>query len=232
MGAAAPRWIDIGPDAKFKGLYVEAAAAGQARGGIVLVQEIFGVNANMRATAQAFAEQGYAVLVPDLFWRTEPGIVLDPSDEQQRQRAMKLNESFDDAAGLADLGAAVAALRQASGSAHVFSVGYCLGGRLSFALGARGDVARAVAYYGVNLARYAGAEVRSPVLAHVAQNDALCPPQAQQQLAKLLKDTAQVRLEVHAGVGHAFSRLGSPAYVAATAERAMEQTLAFLGGAD
>ncbi len=228
--AESDRWVKVTPPdgGAFDALHV--SAQGTPRGAIVLIQEIFGINSAMRTKAGAFAVAGFHVLSPDLFWRTSPHIELNPAEPAQRERAMKLNGSFDDAAALVDLRATVEALRRLTGDQAVASVGYCLGGRLSFAAGQQGIVSAAVGYYGVALDRYFGSDHASPTLVHVAQEDALCPPPAQAAIAARAQTVSKIEVMSHAGVGHAFARPG-PTYVEAAARAADARTLAFLGAA-
>jgi carboxymethylenebutenolidase len=210
----------------FTGLYCRPEGA--IRGAILLVQEIFGINENMRLTASSFAARGYAVLVPDLFWRFSPGLDLDPTVQSDRDEAMKYNSEFDDELGVGDLRASVERLKSLANTESVASVGYCLGGRLSFALGKEGAVSAAVSYYGVALQKYFGVRHASRTLVHIATADTLCPEPLQEGILDYAKRFPIVKVIMHEGVGHAFARLGSATYVAATAERAREQTDAFL----
>src|SRR5258707_15112156 len=100
--------------------------------GLVLIQEIFGVNRHMRDVADHYAEEGYVVLCPDLFWRIEPGIELGQS-EADWQRAFSLYQKFDVAKGVADITATVAALHGLKNcSGKIAALGFCLGGKLAY----------------------------------------------------------------------------------------------------
>jgi carboxymethylenebutenolidase len=89
-----------------------AAPASERRPGIVLIQEIFGVNADMRAIARSYADRGYLALVPDLFWRFEPAIELDPEVESDQAVALELYGRFDENAAVEDLKATLNAVRE------------------------------------------------------------------------------------------------------------------------
>ena len=134
----------------FKG-YVAVPAAGKGPG-IVLCQEIFGVNASMRAVADYYAEEGYVVVAPDLFWRQVPGIELGYT-EADYKFAFELYKGFNEDKGTEDVGAALAALRALPEFAGKVGVlGFCLGGKLAYLAACRlKDVACAVAYYGVGI---------------------------------------------------------------------------------
>jgi len=98
--------------------------------GLVLLQEIFGVNAFMKDMADYFAEEGYVVMVPDLFWRIEPGVELG-SSEEERAKAFDLYGKLDVDKSVEDVAATIAALRAHEAQAgKVGAVGYCLGGKL------------------------------------------------------------------------------------------------------
>jgi carboxymethylenebutenolidase len=117
-----------------------------------LAQEIFGVNATMREVADYYAEEGYVVLVPDLFWRQQPDVELGYTP-QDWERAFGFYKGFDEALGVQDIQACLNALRQrpdvADGKAGV--LGFCLGGKLAYLAACRTDTDAAVGYYGVGI---------------------------------------------------------------------------------
>ncbi len=145
----------------------------------MLCQEIFGVNATMRQVADYYAEEGYTVLVPDLFWRIAPGIELTDRGEDF-QRALGLYQQFDEDKGVQDVGAALAALRQRPECVGQTGVlGFCLGGKLAYLAACRlPDVACAVGYYGVGIehALSEAANIRGRLVLHVAERDGFCRP--------------------------------------------------------
>src|SRR5690606_2938607 len=115
---------------------------------IVVVHEVFGVNADIRETCEEFAAQGFLAVAPDLFWRVEPGLALTDQTEAERAKAQALYEGFDLDAGVSDIAAAMAFVRTLPGATgKVGVVGYCLGGLLSLLVAARHDPDAAVAYY-------------------------------------------------------------------------------------
>ncbi|HLJ63911.1 MAG TPA: dienelactone hydrolase family protein, partial [Stellaceae bacterium] len=124
--------------------------------GIVLLQEIYGVNASIRAAADIYAEEGYVVLAPDIFWRIEPGVELGWS-EAERARAMALYQKLDIDRAIEDIAATLAALRALPAcKGKVGALGFCLGGLLAYLTAARTDIDAAVSYYGVGIERYLG----------------------------------------------------------------------------
>ncbi|HKQ82547.1 MAG TPA: dienelactone hydrolase family protein [Steroidobacteraceae bacterium] len=211
--------------------YLVEASGRDARPGIVVLQEIFGVNANMRQTAEVFATLGYDVIVPDLFWRQEPRIELDPSSPADRARAMTLKAGLDEECAVQDALAAVAHLqRSGRASGRAGAVGYCLGGKLAYLLATHAELSAAVSYYGVAIhgALDRAAALCAPLLVHIATNDDLCPPAAQKAIHDALGPRPNVQIIDHAAVGHAFARRGSTAFRSEAAERADSATAAFL----
>ncbi|SEM48456.1 Dienelactone hydrolase family protein, partial [Variovorax sp. YR750] len=146
--------------------------------GLVLAQEIFGVNATMREVADYYAEEGYVVLVPDLFWRQEPGVQLGYSPEGW-QRAFALYQGFDEAKGMEDMQASITALRQRPEvqDAKVGVLGFCLGGKLAYLSACRTDADVAVGYYGVGIdaALDEADNIQRPLTLHIAELDKFCP---------------------------------------------------------
>lgn len=201
----------------------------EPRPGLVVLQEIFGVNANMRQTAEAFADLGYDVIVPDLFWRQEPRVELDPATDYPR--AMTLMQGMDQKLAIEDALAAADFLRKSSSSnGKVGATGYCLGGQLAFLLAMREEIGAAVSYYGVAIHALLDRsdELRAPLLLHIGVEDALCPPEAQAAIHKALAGRSGVEIIDHPGVGHAFARRGGDAFDKEAAERADQATAAFL----
>ncbi|MCH7595246.1 MAG: dienelactone hydrolase family protein [Planctomycetes bacterium] len=183
--------------------------------GLVLIQEIFGINKTMRDIADAYARKGFYVVCPDLFWREQPGIDLDAENEADLKRAFALYESFDEDLGAADCGAALTFARsQASCTGSVGAVGFCLGGKLAYLLATRHDPDCVVSYYGVGIegALDEAKDIRCPVLLHVAGEDQFCPPSAQAQLHKAFDASKLVSICDYKGQDHAFARVGGEHY--------------------
>jgi carboxymethylenebutenolidase len=156
--------------------------------GIVLLQEIFGVNAVMRRQADELAGAGFMVIVPDLFWRQQPRVQLDPAIPGDRDTAMRLLEGLDEAMAIADASKCMRYLRKARGcNGKVAALGFCLGGRLAFLMAARTNIDAAVSFYGTGLdkAAHEAATIGSPVLLHIAEQDSVCPPEAQRAILRV-----------------------------------------------
>jgi carboxymethylenebutenolidase len=208
-----------------------AAPSTQPRAGIVLIQEVLGVNKNMRQTADDYAKAGYSVLVPDLYWRLEPDVQLDPEDEKQWAKAFELIGAFDVDSGVEDLKATLSFLWQyPSSTGKVGSVGFCLGGKLVYLMATRTDADANVSYYGVeidkNLAE--ATKIQKPLILHMSGNDEYVSPSAQATIQQGLEDNPLVTIYRYEGVSHGFSRVGSSAYRQEVAELAGDRTLAFL----
>lgn len=196
---------------------------------IVVLQEIFGINANIRGIADGFARAGYLAIAPDLFWRQEAGVELDPASEADRERAIALLKGFDQAHAVDDALVAAEYVKGLPGTTgKVGAVGYCLGGKLAYLLAACPGIDAAVSYYGVMIqsALDRVSDVRCQLLLHIAAADHLCPPEAQTAIADAVAPHSnRITLMHYAGVGHAFARRGSAAFDAISAERADAATL-------
>jgi carboxymethylenebutenolidase len=205
--------------------------------GIVVIQEIFGVNRWLRGVADAAAAQGYVALAPDLYWRLKPGIELDSDREDEFKKGVGYMQRFDEALGVADLQASIAALRRHPAcTGKVGSLGYCIGGRLAFLLACRADTDANVAYYGVNIDAVLGeaGHITKPLMLHIAERDEFVPPAAQQRIVDGLRGNTSVAIHSYAGADHGFARSGSHAYERSAADLANSRTIQFfrqtLGG--
>lgn len=191
--------------------YVATPPGDGPHGAVVLIQEIFGVNDSMKETARQVAEQGYTVLVPDLFWRIRPGVDLTDKSEKEWKEAFALMTAFDQDKGVEDLKAAVAAARAMPGcNGRVGTMGYCLGGRLAMMMALRSDADVNVSYYGVGLdALLDGAErISKPLLLHIADQDKFFPPEARAKVVAALAGHPHAHAYVYPDADHAFARVG------------------------
>lgn len=209
------------------------AAPAQPNGvAVVVLQEIFGVNANIRAIADGFAAKGYVAVAPDLYWRQAPGIQLDPASEDGRAKAAELMKGLDRDQAVSDSVAALAeARKQAPGLTRTAAVGYCFGGGVAYLLAVRNAVDAGVAYYGTYLHTVLAeaANLKGKLLLHVAEADHLCPPEAQTLIRSMLEPLGdRAKVIIHPGVGHAFARKGGATYDAEAAGRADAETAALL----
>lgn len=185
-----------------------AAPAGEAAAAIVVIQEIFGVNAGIRRKCDRLAEQGYLAIAPDLFWRLERGIELDPDIEPQFQRALALMGKFNQDAGVRDIEATIRAARaRLPAGGKVGAVGYCLGGRLAFMTATRTDVDASVGYYGVGIDNLLGEAraIANPVLLHIPEEDHFVDKAAQQRMHQGLDNHPKVTLYDYPDQDHGFA---------------------------
>jgi carboxymethylenebutenolidase len=198
--------------------------------GILVIQEIFGVNKVMRDLTDGLAARGYVALCPDLFWRQAPGIQLTDQSEAEWKRAFELYQGFDEAKGVTDLQVTLAYLRQHEAcTGKVGSVGYCLGGKLAFLMATRSEADCNVSYYGVGIdkALDEAARITRPLMLHIAEKDEFCPPQAQQAIVSVLGKNSKVTIHTYPGVGHAFARVSGEHYDKAAAETANRRAAEF-----
>lgn len=216
------------PDGDFSA-YVARPQAAKAPA-IVVIQEIFGVNAVMRGITDDLAKAGYLAICPDLFWRIEPGIDITDQSEAEWKRAFELYQAFDVEQGVEDIAATVAAVRADPGcTGKVGAVGFCLGGLLAFLTATRTDADASVAYYGVGIDGFVGeAEtLATPLLMHIAEEDEFVPKEAQAAIHAALDNHAQITIHTYPGRNHAFARKGGAHYDDADAAKAEGRTLAF-----
>ncbi|HXV73095.1 MAG TPA: dienelactone hydrolase family protein, partial [Sphingomonadales bacterium] len=216
------------PDGSFSG-YLALPKAGKGPG-LVIAQEIFGVNRVMRKVADAFVAQGFAAFVPDLFWRFRPGIELGYSDADWK-KAGAYYQAFDVDKGVEDLQAAITALRKHPAvTGKVGVVGYCLGGLLAYLCACRTESDATVGFYGVGIESKLGEtkNIKKPTLLHFAENDKFVPLAAIQKIEAALKGNAFAVIHRYPGVDHAFARVGEAHYRAEAAELANRRTFEFL----
>ena len=219
-----------GPDGSF-GTYLAKPASGSGPG-LVVIQEIFGVNRVMRDLCDAFAAQGYVAACPDLFWRIEPGVQLTDKTKEEWDRAFGLMNKFlpDFEKGVGDLKAAMTRLRGMEGcTGKVGCVGYCLGGSLAYSMACQSDSDASVGYYPVQIDDYLDYAhyIKNPAMFHIAEKDSFCPPESQAKIAAAFATNDRITLHTYPGVDHAFARAGGQNYDAAAAKRADARTAEF-----
>lgn len=225
----AGRWIDIGNG--FRG-YLAVPACGSGPG-LLLLQEIFGVNQYIRDVADLYAEEGYVVLAPDMFWRQQPGVELEPG-EADFPRAMALYERLDTDQAMHDISAALACLRarpECTGKAG--ALGFCLGGKLAYLAASRCGVDCAVGYYGVGIEAHLheAAAISCPLVLHFGEIDRFVPEAARQQIAAGLAGRGGAQIFVYPGCDHGFNNPARPAFDKAAALMAHSRSIAALRAA-
>jgi carboxymethylenebutenolidase len=192
-------------DAQF-GAYV-ARPEGTPRGAIIVIQEIFGVNPGIRQKCDKLAAEGWLAVAPDLFWRLQPGIELDPDVQAEFIQALDWMGQFDQDAGIRDIEATIHHIRRTLGVAKVGCVGYCLGGRLAFMTAARTDIDASVGYYGVGIDGLLGEKhaIANPLMLHIPTADGFVPPETQAAMHTALDDHPRVTLHDYEGLDHGFA---------------------------
>ncbi|HEV8188406.1 MAG TPA: dienelactone hydrolase family protein [Pyrinomonadaceae bacterium] len=206
--------------------YLALPASGYGPG-IVVLQEIFGVNSFMRSVADWYAAHGFVALCPDLFWRMERGVELTEAD---RPKAFDLYQKLDEAQAVEDSAAALESLRKHPAcSGRAGAVGFCLGGNLAYLLSVRYKPDCAVGYYGVSIEKSLdeAPNLSSPLLLHMAGADQFCPPEAQAQIHAALDANPLVTIHDYPKQGHAFGRVGGEHYDPAATELAHLRSLEF-----
>jgi carboxymethylenebutenolidase len=209
--------------------YVAVPRTGRGPG-IVLCQEIFGINAYIREVADQYAEEGYTVVAPDLFWRMEPNVELGYTPEDW-QRAFGFFQKFDVDRGMDDITATVKHMRtlpQVVGK--VGALGFCLGGKLAFLAAARSGVDVAVGYYGVGLEGHLdeAEKIRCPLVLHCAELDKFAPMEATEKVKAAFASRDDVAVYVYPGVDHAFARFGGDHWDKPSALMAHHRSIAAL----
>lgn len=197
---------------------------------IVVIQEIFGVNAFVRETCDKLAANGYLAIAPDLFWRIEPGVNLTDHTDAEWKRAFELYNAFDVDAGIKDIASTIDWVRgQSTCNGKVGAIGFCLGGLLAYLTAARTDSDASVVYYGGGMDNYVAEadKLADPLLIHLAEEDEYIPKDAQARILTGLKNHPQVEIYTYAGRDHAFARTGGAHFDAADAALAEGRTLAF-----
>jgi carboxymethylenebutenolidase len=209
--------------------YLAVPASGRGPG-IVVIQEIFGVNEFIRGVADWYAARGIVAICPDIFWRQERGVQLTDKREEDWQKAFALYAGLDEAKAVDDAAAAMDFLRSHPAcNGKVGAVGFCLGGKLAYLLSARYEPDCAAGYYGVGIQKdlEEAPNIKTPLLLHLAGKDKYCPPEAQAQIHAALDGIPLVTLHDYLEQDHAFGRSGGEHYDAAAAELAHLRTLEF-----
>jgi carboxymethylenebutenolidase len=216
-------------NATFSG-YLALPASGKGPG-VVIGQEIFGVNANMRAVADFYAEEGYVALVPDLFWRLQPGVDLGYT-EADFAVAIDLFQRLDVDKAITDIDASFKVLRalpEVAGTGLGY-VGFCMGGKLAWLTATRTDVACSVGYYGMGIEHllHESENLTGRLVLHFAENDGYCDANARARISEHLAGNDNAEIYVYPGVDHAFARAGGSHYDKSASLMAHERSIAAL----
>jgi carboxymethylenebutenolidase len=236
------RWIDIPSfDGKRFAAYLALppkTPRGTPAPGIVVLQEIWGVNAHIQSVADQYASDGYVVLAPDLFWRMQPRVDLG-YDEEDTKQAFAYRKGIDLDLADKDIAATVAVLRAMKEVAGgIGTVGYCMGGMLAYRAAAKAGIDCAVCYYGGGIAQQLdlAPSIKVPMAMHFGEKDAHITAEHVDAIKAALKDRANVRIDTYAAADHGFNCWARPSYHQLSASLAHGRSLAFfathLGQAD
>ena len=197
---------------------------------VIILMEVFGVNRFIRRIADYWAEQGFIALAPDLYWRLNPGIQLDPETNGHREKALATRGRMDTDKAASDVEQCVKYLRNMKAcSGKVGTSGYCLGGLLAYLSAVRGTADANVSYYGVGIEAYLkeAEALKAPFLFHMGETDAWTPIPVRRALDAALLPLTDVTSYTYEGTGHAFAREGASADVPTMRELANARTKAF-----
>ncbi|HEU0135545.1 MAG TPA: dienelactone hydrolase family protein [Allosphingosinicella sp.] len=207
-----------------------AEPEGSPKAAIVVIQEIFGINEGIRRKCDHWAGLGYLALAPDLFWRLQPGVQLDPDVPEEFRQALDLMGRFDQDQGVRDIEATIRTARERLGGAgKVGVVGYCLGGRLAYMAAARTDSDASVGYYAVGLPNILHEKnaIARPLMLHIAGADHFVDQAAQREMHESLDDHPKVTLHDYPGEDHGFAAEMGKRRSEEAAKLADERTRAF-----
>ena len=200
----------------------EASPSGAAKGAVVVIQEIFGVNSHIRSVVDGYAEAGFYAIAPAIFDRLERDVQLGYTDDDMTAGIELAFQKLDMSQTLADLQATIDA---AANHGKVGVVGYCWGGAVAWIAAATAPVSAAVSYYGARIPQYLDLKPACPMQFHYGERDASIPPEAIEQVRQALPSG-----EFHLyPAGHGFNCTDRTDYHAASAQLAFERSLAFLG---
>jgi len=198
---------------------------------VVVLQELFGVNADIRKHCDNLGEQGFIAVAPDLFWRQEPGIDLGVTSEADWQHGLRLYQAYDRDAGVRDVKDTIDTVSMLPGcTGRVAVLGYCLGALMTFLTAVRYGLDAAVAYHGGDTEKYLDEVVglRAPLLMHLAAEDEFMSKTAQAEIKTALASNPYATVYSYPGQRHAFTRLNGAHYNAAAAALANGLTSEFL----
>ncbi|AOI77367.1 dienelactone hydrolase family protein [Burkholderia sp. NRF60-BP8] len=223
------QWIDIPTGNDSFGGYLALPKRGRGPA-VIIIQEIFGVNAHIRSVADQYAADGFVALAPDVFWRTQPRVELT-YDGADRDKGIELMKKTDVGLAVADIGAAADALRaRPEVGGKLAAIGYCFGGQLAYRAAATGKLDAAVSYYGggIHNALDLAGQIKQPILFHYAENDHAIPLTAVDQVKAAFAGHSDASFHVYPGAEHGFNCTDRASYNQRAAALAHGRTLTFL----
>ncbi len=231
--ATSSQWIDVPSfDGKTFKAYLALPPVTPRREpapGLVVLQEIWGVNAHIRAVADQYASDGYTVLSPDLFWRLQPRVDLGYDDEGTKQ-AFGYRKAIDLDLADRDIKSTVAVLKAMSTVAGgTAAVGYCMGGMLAYRAAAKAGIDCAVCYYGGGIAQMLdlAPSITAPMALHFGNKDAHITRDHVASIRAALAGRHNVTIDTYAAADHGFNCWARPSYHQQSAALAHGRSLAF-----
>jgi carboxymethylenebutenolidase len=198
---------------------------------IVVLHEVFGVNADIRQTCRELADAGFIAIAPELFWRQERGVALSTWSGDEWKKGLALYAAYDRDTGVRDVVASMRAAEQLVGaSGKVGVMGFCLGGLMTYLTAARHTLDAAVAYHGCDTERYLDEArgITAPLMMHLAEEDEFISKEAQARIKAALANVPNAKIHSYPGCNHAFARHTGTHYDAQAASLANGRTKAFL----
>ena len=218
----------------FDAYLARPAQAGPAPG-VVVIQEIFGVNPNIKGVADWLAGEGYCALALDLFWRLERNVSITDPDDAELEKAFGLMTAFDQEAGVGDIQTAIDFLRADKDlcTGKVGTLGFCLGGKMAYLSATGTDADANIGYYGVGIQDMLNEaeKISAPLVLHMAGQDEFVPPEAQAAVHAGLDAHAQVSIFDYPEQDHGFTREDGMHFDAAATASAHTRSLEALAGA-
>ncbi len=205
--------------------------AGEPKGAIIVVQEIFGVNRGIRKKAQHWASLGYLAVAPEVFWRQGLRIDLDADIPEQFQQAISHMMAHDFDLGIQDVEATIRWIRREAGVPKVGLVGYCMGGKVAYQAATRTDIDASVGYYGVGIDQMLNESraIARPLMLHIPIADHFVGPEAQAAIHAGLDGNSHVTIHDYEGLDHGFAAEHGVRRDEAAAALADGRTEAFFG---
>jgi carboxymethylenebutenolidase len=226
------QWLQIPVGTQSFKAYLAAPDLPQPRPGVLVVQEIFGVNSHIRSVAERVAEAGYVALAPDLFWRVQPGFEVGYTPDDIA-KGREVRGKLDTEQVMADIKAAAAVLagRPETNGRKQAVMGFCWGGQIAYLAACRMKPDAAAVYYGGGIANLLkeSSGIAKPVMFHFGELDKGIPLSEVEQIQKAMQSHKDATVFVYPGADHGFHCDQRGSYHAPSAAKAWQRTLEFFG---